>query len=466
VIVADKPKIDINDIRTPEAAQPAIEELREAIRFHDYRYYVLDDPVISDAEYDELFRDLLALEEKFPALRSPDSPTQRIGGEPRTELGLVRHPTPMLSLKTVYSEEDARSFHDTCARELRTDSVRYLAEPKYDGLAIELVYETGRLTMAATRGDGEIGEDIFANVKAIKGVVLLLRTDQEQAPARLVVRGEVYMRKEEFNRLNRMRAASDQSQFANPRNAAAGTVRQLDPKITASRPLHIVFYDVAQCEGRDFETQWEILETLPKWGLRVNREWSRLCSTIEEALRFHAELGMIRDELPYEIDGAVFKVDSRKAQQRLGIRQRDPRWALAYKFPARQATTQVQDIRVHVSRTGTLTPVALLKPVAIGGVEVGRASLHNQSQIDMKDIRIGDTVLVERAGDVIPQVVQVVTAARKGSEQRFRIPAQCPVCGGRVVMSEDRKNARCTSIDCPAQLREHQIGRASCRERV
>jgi DNA ligase (NAD+) len=453
--VEKKPDVSPESIESKKEAEKAVKELREAIRYHNYRYYVLDDPVISDAEYDELMEKLSTLESKFPELQSPDSPTQQVGGEPREELGLVDHPSPMLSLKAVYDEEDVRNFDENCRGELGLETVEYVAEPKYDGLAVELIYEGRRLSVASTRGDGNTGEDVTANVRTINEVPLvLLIQDGVSVPNRLVARGEIYMRKDEFKELNRRQADAGERQFANPRNAAAGSVRQLDPNVTARRPLHIFFYEVAQSDGRDFETHWEVLQTLPKWGLKVSTERARLCSGVEEALHYHVDMAEVRDDLPYEIDGVVYKVNQLADQEKLGVRTRDPRWALAYKFEPRRATTTVKDIEVQVGRTGKLTPVAVLEPVHIGGVEVSRASLHNQSEIERKDIRIGDAVLVERAGDVIPQVVKSIKEERDGSEKKFHMPDQCPVCGSEVVMSEDKKQTRCTNINCPAQLRE------------
>jgi DNA ligase (NAD+) len=449
-----RPDIDVHSIEEEDAAQEAAEELRDAIRYHNYRYYVLDDPVISDADYDQLMQDLQALEERFPDLQTPDSPTQQVGSEPREELGLVDHPSPMLSLKAVYDEDDVRHFDETCRQELDRETVEYVAEPKYDGLAVELVYQDRRLAVAATRGDGDTGEDVTANVKTIKEVPLKLRSPQEMpAPERLVVRGEIYMRVDEFETLGRQRAEEGKEPFANPRNAAAGSVRQLDPKVTAQRPLHIFLYAVAESDGHQFETHWQVLETLPRWGLRVNRDQVRRCVDVDEALAYHQEMTQAREDLPYEIDGVVYKVDRLADQEVLGTRTRDPRWALAYKFEPRRATTELKDIEVQVGRTGKLTPVAILEPVHIGGVEVSRASLHNQSEIERKDIRIGDRVLVERAGDVIPQVVKPITGERDGSERVFHLPDKCPVCGTEVVMSADKKQAHCPNVNCPAQLR-------------
>ena len=449
-----RPNFDAQSIEDKDKAREAVEELRDAIRYHNYRYYVLDDPVVSDADYDQLMQDLQELEERFPDLKTPDSPTQQVAGEPREELGLVEHPSPMLSLKAVYDEEDVRKFDDTCRSELERGTIEYVAEPKYDGLAIELVYEDGRLTVAATRGDGDTGEDVTANVKTIKEVPLKLRSPEGvPAPERLVVRGEIYMRKDEFEACNRQRAEEGEKSFANPRNAAAGSVRQLDPKITERRPLHVFFYAVVEIEGHEFETHWQVLETLPRWGLRVNQDQVRRCAGVDEALAYHQEMAGARENLPYEIDGVVYEVNHLADWQALGMRTRDPRWALAYKFEPHLATTELKDIEVQVGRTGKLTPVAVLEPVHIGGVEVSRASLHNQSEIERKDIRIGDRVLVERAGDVIPQVVKPITDKRDSSERDFQLPDECPVCGAEVVMSTDKKHAHCPNVNCPAQLR-------------
>lgn len=453
--VNKKPAVSPESIETEEEAQEAIRKLREAIRYHNYRYYVLDAPVISDTEYDELMNDLQALEQRFPKLRTSDSPTQQVGGEPREELGLVKHPTPVLSLKAVYDEEDVQSFDQNCRQDLGIDTVEYIAEPKYDGLAVELIYEDGSFSVASTRGDGDTGEDITANIKTIKEIPLaLLSQEGISIPDRLVVRGEIYMRKDEFKEFNQRRAEAGKGQFANPRNAAAGSVRQLDPNVTVRRPLHVFLYAVSDAEKLGLETHWQVLQTLPKWGLRVNLERARRCSGVEEALKYHADIVEIRDDLPYEIDGVVYKVNRLSYQEELGVRTRDPRWALAYKFQPRRATTTIRDIEVQVGRTGKLTPVAVLEPVHIGGVEVSRASLHNQSEIERKDIRIGDTVLVARAGDVIPQVVKSIKEERDGSEQVFRMPERCPVCGSEVVMSENKKQTRCPNVKCPAQLRE------------
>jgi len=450
-----KPDLLSQSNSAEQEAKKAIKALQEQIRYHNYRYYVLDDPVLSDGEYDQLMVKLQSLEDKFPELQSPDSPTQQVGGAPRPELGSVPHPTPMLSLQTVYDKDEVRNFDKRCRENLTKDDIQYMAEPKYDGLAVELIYEKGHLLVASTRGDGQTGENITANIKTIKEIPLVL-IDQEgiSPPTRLVVRGEIYMLLDEFKQFNEQRAKAGEPLFANPRNAAAGSLRQLDPKVTAQRPLHIFLYEVVQSEGHSFKTQSEVLQTLTKWGLKVNREKSRLCSGIEEAIDYHQHLAQIRDSLKYEIDGVVYKINLLSDRQELGFRTRNPRWALAYKFKPRQMTTSIKAIEVQVGRTGVLTPVAILEPVRISGVEVSRASLHNQSEIERKDIRVGDTVLVERAGDVIPYVVKPITEKRTGSEHTFHLPDQCPVCGSKVIMSEDKKKALCTGITCEAQLRK------------
>ncbi|MCL6583580.1 MAG: NAD-dependent DNA ligase LigA [bacterium] len=455
------------EIREPKdrhEAEAAIRQLTDEIRYHDWHYYVLDSPVISDAEYDQLLARLRDLEQRFPDLRDPDSPTQRVSGQVRPELGTVRHPSPMLSLKSAYQEDEVRNFDKNCRQELGRQRVEYVAEPKYDGLAVELIYRNGRLEVASTRGDGQVGEDVTANVKTIREVVpVLITAPGEMIPSYLIVRGEVYMRKDEFQRLNRQRAEAGESLFANPRNAAAGSLRQLDSAITARRPLHIFFYEIIQVEGVSFTTHWEVLNILPRWGLKTDLAHVQLCSSLEEALLYHRQLEKIRDELEYDLDGVVFKVNQLSDRERLGFRTRDPRWALAYKFTPRQMTSRIRAIRVQVGRTGLLTPVAELDPVHIGGVEVKSASLHNQSEIERKDIRIGDRVLVERAGDVIPYVVKPIKEERNGSEQVFHFPETCPVCGAAVVMSEDKKAAMCTGMTCPAQIKKRIVHFASKR---
>ncbi len=452
-----KPLIDIQAIDSKDKAQKAIEQLRKALRYHNYRYYVLDDPTVSDSEYDKLMQQLQSLEEEYPELQDPNSPTQRVSGEVQEELGTVTHPKPMLSLKAVYNDSEVLNFDETCKKSLDDKYVEYVAEPKYDGLSIELIYENGNLTSAATRGDGYTGEDVLGNIKTIREIPMQLRSEEISYPRMIAFRGEVYMRIDEFNLLNKQREKEGEEPFANPRNAAAGSLRQLDSRITAKRPLHVFLYEILDCEGCSFSSHWEELIAFKSWGLKVNLQDSRRCKNIEEALAYYAEMTEKRDELPYEIDGVVFKINDLATREKLGFRQRDPRWAIAYKFKPRQGTTKLENIIVQVGRTGKLTPVAILKPIRIGGVEVSRASLHNQSEIERKDIRIGDTVLVERAGDVIPYVVKPIKDDRDGSEVKFIMTHRCPVCHSEVLMSEDNKTARCTNINCPAQVRERII---------
>ncbi len=433
-------------------AADEITRLRELIDYHNYRYYVLDDPEISDAEFDQKMRRLQALEQQQPHLVTPGSPTQRVGGAVAEGFASVEHSPPMLSLQAVYGESEVRRFDERCRSILGASQVEYTAEPKYDGLAVALIYDDRVLVRAATRGDGYVGEDVTSNVRTIRSVPLKL---PEGAPDRLVVRGEVYMLREDFRRLNEMRQNREEPPFANPRNAAAGSLRQLEPRVTAERPLRVVIYQVAEASGVSIESQWQVLsDLLPAWQMRSPNEAVRFCSSVEEALDYHREWLDGREESPYEIDGVVIKVNSMEQQRQLGFRTRDPRWAVAFKFPARGAITRIQDIMVQVGRTGKLTPVAILEPVQIGGATVRRASLHNQSEIDRKDIRVGDKVLVERAGDVIPYVARSLSDERTGEERIFRIPDACPVCESPVVRSDDEKSVLCVNLSCEAQLRE------------
>lgn len=435
----------------PETVRKRVEKLREEIEYHNYRYYVLDQPEISDAEYDRLMRELEKLEEQYPELRSPNSPTQRVGAPPLEAFEIVRHTIPMLSLANAFNEEEAKEFDKRLKRFLGTSSeIVYVTEPKLDGLAVELVYERGLLTIGSTRGDGVNGENITQNLRTIKTIPLQLIRKELPVPERLEVRGEVIMQIKKFEELNRRRKEAGEPLFANPRNAAAGSVRQLDPKITASRPLEIYCYGIGEVRGWTFKTQWEILQTLPKWGLRTN-PYARRCKNIEEVIEYYHEMSERREKLPYEIDGIVIKVDRLDLQARLGEISRSPRWAIAFKFQPKQETTKILDIIVQVGRTGVLTPVAIMEPVRVGGVEVSRATLHNQDEIDRLDVRIGDTVIIQRAGDVIPEVVQVVTSKRKGTEKKFKMPSKCPVCGAEVIREEALH--RCIGLDCPAQLK-------------
>jgi DNA ligase (NAD+) len=442
----------MSSMSKPDAAKRA-EHLRREIERHNYRYHVLDDPEVCDAEYDELLVELRAIEERWPDLVTPDSPTQRVGGKARDGFATVRHETPMRSLLSIFAEDEMRRFHETCREELGLRDVPLVAEPKYDGVSIEIVYDRGRLVSAATRGDGTTGEDVTANVRTIKEVPLRLHEGKGKVPEHLVVRGEVLMLKKEFAGLNRQAEEAGEKVFANPRNASAGTLRQLDPRITAARPLRIFFWEIAPSSSWRPPTQRECLEAMRSMGLKTCPE-SRTVATLEEAIKWHHELEARRDDLPYEIDGCVFKVNRLADHERLGMRSANPRWAVAYKFTPRQKTTRVVEILPSVGRTGAVTPVATLEPVEIGGVTVTHVSLHNQDEIDRKDIRIGDTVLVERAGDVIPHVVQVIADKRTGREKPYRLPSKCPVCGGAVVKPEGEAIARCTNNSCPAQVKE------------
>ncbi len=441
----------------PDSVKPAetssaihrIEELRNALHQHNYRYYVLDDPDLSDAEYDRMMRELKELEAAHPELASPDSPTSRVGAAPLDKFDTVAHSIPMLSLDNGFDDNDILDFDKRVKRHLDSEEpILYTAEPKLDGVAVELVYEAGRLIMASTRGDGMTGEVITSNVRTIRSVPLLLH---EQV-SRLEVRGEVFISLEGFKRLNEDRLNRGLSLFANPRNAAAGSLRQLNPRITARRPLEIFFYGVGHMTDPLSESHWGTLQVLKRLGFRIN-PLIRAEIPIEETLDYHREMNDKRHTLAYDIDGMVIKLDSLSLQDRLGEKSRSPRWAIAYKFQAIQETTRVLDIDVQVGRTGALTPVAHLDPVSIGGVTVSRATLHNEDEIRRKDIRIGDTVLVQRAGDVIPEVVKVIESSRTGQEKIFTMPATCPVCEAEVFREKDEAVARCNHIGCPAQVK-------------
>ncbi len=436
-------------------AEREIRRLRRLMHHHDYRYYVLDAPEIEDAEYDAMFDRLRALEEAYPELVTEDSPTQRVGGAPREGFRTVEHVPPMLSLRAVYDEEALVAFDQSCRRALGREQIDYVAEPKYDGLAVELVYEGGRLVQASTRGDGYVGEDVTGNVRTIPSVPLVLHEEILPPPRRLVVRGEVYITRSAFAALNARREAEGEATFANPRNAAAGSLRQLDPRVTAARPLQIVLYQLVEATGISPRRQWDVLDRfLPAWHLRSPDEPKRLCNSVESLMAYYGEILEGRDDADVEMDGMVVKVDRLDYWTMLGTRSRDPRWAVALKFPARGAVTRVRDIVVQVGRTGRLTPLAMLDPVRIGGVTVRRASLHNRGEVMRKDIRIGDHVLVQRAGDVIPYVVRSFPDRRTGSEQPFVMPTKCPECDSTVVLSEDGRDDRCAFVGCPAQQKE------------
>jgi len=436
-----------------DAINRRAKRLREAIEYHSYRYYVLDDPEISDAEYDRMMRELEKLEADYHELYDPNSPTQRVGAPPLEEFETVTHTIPMLSLANGQNEIEVREFDQRVKRFLGMDGdITYVTEPKLDGLAVELVYERGNLVVGSTRGDGVNGENITQNLRTIKTIPLTLIRKEIPIPERLEVRGEVYMEIKGFKELNKKREALGEPLFANPRNAAAGSLRQLDPGITARRPLNIFFYGMGEVSGYTFKTHSEFLKTLPLWGLRVNPLTKR-CQDIGEAIGYYDEIAGERERLRYEIDGVVIKVDQLDLQSRLGVISRNPRWALAYKFKPKQETTKVVRIIPQVGRTGAITPVAELEPVRVGGIEISRATLHNQDEIDKKDVRIGDTVIVQRAGDVIPEVVKVVESKRIGGERKYRIPDRCPVCGADVVRLENEAVHRCISLSCPAQIK-------------
>lgn len=433
------------------------EKLREQIRHHNEMYYVLDSPEISDAEYDRLFHRLLEIEKAHPELVTPDSPTQQVGGTPQKTFAQVRHSIPMLSLDNVFDENGIRDF-DARVRKLLPEHpvIEYTVEPKMDGLAIEIVYEKGHLVVASTRGDGYVGEDVTRNIKTIISIPLVLQRHDKDLPIPdlLEVRGEVYMEKHAFESLNRERLLKNMPPFANPRNAAAGSLRQLNPKVTAKRHLDMFCYGVGRVIPMVYETQYELMLDLQALGLRVNRPYINLCTSVHEIISYCHHLEDIRLDLPYEIDGAVIKVNRLDLQARLGHKTRSPRWAVAYKFKPIQEVTRILKIDVQVGRTGALTPVAHLEPVEVDGVIVKRATLHNQEEIARKDIREGDVVIVQRAGDVIPEIVQVVKSRRTGAEKKFVMPDRCPVCNSLVEKDGVEKVVRCPNPDCPAQIKE------------
>jgi len=424
--------------------------LRDEIRRHDYLYYVKDRPEISDSQYDRLFRELVELEQVHPELVTPDSPSQRVGAPPLQELVKVPHEQPMLSLDSIVDQNEVQAFDQRMRRALETPSVEYSAEPKFDGLSVELMYDHGIFTRGATRGDGTTGEDVTVNLRTIRSLPLQLHA-QSVIPDHLVVRGEVYMRLDDFQALNRRMTERGDDTFANPRNAASGSLRQLDSTITATRPLVITCYEIMAVSRPAPPTHWDELETLAQWGLPVP-VLRRLCVSIDEVMEYHRETESMRDQLPYEIDGVVVKVNRRDWQGRLGMKSRSPRWAIAYKFKPRKEITIVQDIVVSVGRTGTLTPVALLKPVEVGGVTISRATLHNADEVARKDIRIGDTVKIERAGDVIPAIAERVPVHGEQRGSPFCMPNHCPVCGSSV--GREGAYYYCTGqLVCGAQLK-------------
>jgi len=428
-----------------------IEELREKIRYHNYRYYVLDDPTVSDAEYDRLMRDLIELEEKYPQYITSSSPTQRIGIEPVSGFTTVKHITSMLSLANAFSTEELQTFDQRIKKLIPQQKLEYVVELKIDGLAVALVYENGIFIRGATRGDGVNGEEITSNLRTVKSIPLKLFG--ENIPPRIEVYGEVYMKKSDFKKLNKERIKKGESLFANPRNAAAGSVRQLDPRITARRHLDTFIYRATFPEGNNSNVHMEVLNYLKNIGFKVNPH-IKLFQDIGEVVSYCLQWIEKKEELDYEIDGMVIKVNSLRMREELGSTTRSPRWAIAYKFPAQQVTTRVQGIIVQVGRTGALTPVAILDPVRISGSVVQRATLHNEDEIRRKDIRIGDVVLIQKAGEIIPEVVKVIKEKRTGKETEFLMPTQCPVCGAKVFRPEGEVASRCNSLTCPAQIKE------------
>jgi DNA ligase (NAD+) len=436
-----------------EQARSEAEELRRQINHHNYLYYVLDSPDVPDAEYDRMMRRLQELETVFPELLTPDSPTQKVGARPIEKFESVIRSLPMLSLANALDEAELRDFDKRLRALLPEQSkIEYLVELKLDGLAVEIVYEKGILTLASTRGDGTTGENVTHNVKTIKAVPLRLRTGGAPYPEQLEVRGEVIIHKSAFRRLNNERIEADDPPFANPRNAAAGSIRQLDPSVTASRPLDIFFYATGKVGEWKPGSQEELLQTFESWGLKTNRE-RRLCRSLDEVEKYYSEILDKREKLSYEIDGIVIKLNDIRLRETAGEVSRHPRWAVAYKFPAHQDSTRIRDIVIQVGRTGQLTPVAELEPVEIGGVTVSRATLHNDDEVKRKDVRVGDKVVIQRAGDVIPEVVSVIPEPRRKRSEPFRFPDKCPVCGSAVVRLEGEAAHYCSAISCPAQIK-------------
>ncbi len=447
--------------KIPDRIEKEIQKLVKDLNYHCYRYYVLDAPVISDEEYDKSYRHLKELEERHHYVL-PDSPTQRVGAPALDKFEKVQHTEPMLSLDNAFSHDEVREFDQRVKKFLKSASeIEYTVEPKYDGLAIELTYRNGVLYKASTRGDGYEGEDVTQNIKTIRAVPL--KIEEAAAPDEIDIRGEVYMDLREFDVINREREKLGEPLFANPRNAAAGSIRQLDPSITARRKLHLACYGMGHARGIKFESQWEFINWLEKARFPVP-SIIKSVKGIEKAINVIREIEEKRKDFPFEADGAVIKVNSFELQKGLGIKTREPRWALAYKFPAHQGITKINEIIASVGRTGAITPVALLEPVRLGGVTVSRSTLHNWDEIERKDIRIGDTVVVERAGDVIPHVVAVIKEKRTGDEKHFKPPVKCPVCGSVVEKEEGGVAWRCIGLNCAAQVQErirHYASRAA-----
>ena len=439
-----------------EKIKTEIEELRKRINQHSYAYYVMDNPTVSDYEYDLLFRRLLELEEKYPQLITAQSPTQRIGAIPSNSFEKITHPTPMLSLGNAFSNNELILFDQRVKNILQIDTVQYVVEHKIDGLAINLIYENGKLVKAATRGDGSIGEDVTANIRTIKAIPLELNVEEVEIPEFLEVRGEVYLPKKEFIRLNKERQANDEALFANCRNAAAGSLRQLDPKETAKRYLSAILYGIGEIKGLNFEYHSAVLDFLSKLGFKTNKEY-QIFSNINEVMQYCASWSEKKEQLDFDIDGMVIKVNNLKDQKILGYTAKDPRWAIAYKFQPEQGITKIEKIVVNVGRTGAITPLAYLTPVTISGSKISKATLHNEDYIVAKDIRIGDTVIVHKAGEIIPEVVAVKLEERTGTEVKFVMPQICPECQKPVVKEDNEAAYKCVNPNCPAILRENFI---------
>ncbi|MFL2983103.1 MAG: NAD-dependent DNA ligase LigA [Candidatus Neomarinimicrobiota bacterium] len=429
-----------------------IENLRNVINEHNYRYYVLDDPIISDEEYDKLFRKLQYLEIKNPDALNEQSPTQRVGAKPISGFNTIEHKTPMLSLANAMNHDELKAFHDRIKKNLDKKSILYVAEPKLDGLGVELVYKNGKLSHGSTRGDGFHGEDVTHNLRTIRSIPLILRNHEIPYPKILEVRGEVFMSKKDFAQLNMKQESEGKTSFSNPRNAAAGSLRQLDPRITATRKLSIYFYEAGFTEDAQFETHITFLDNLKIWGFPINTLIKNVKNDIG-IIKYHDELEQKRNEIPYEIDGTVFKINDYASREVLGRRSRSPRWAIAGKFKAQQASTIIKDIEIQVGRTGALTPVAKLEPIFISGVTVSNSTLHNQDEIQRKDIRIGDTVIIERAGDVIPKVVKVILEKRPENSSKFEMPNECPICNYKLYQGEDEAVLRCPNTSCIRQVK-------------
>lgn len=446
----------MNLFEVPEDIQKEIDKLKKEINYHSHRYYVLDDPEIEDSGYDQLFNRLKKIEEIYPRLKTDDSPTQRVGAEPLKEFKSITHPTPMLSLDNVLNKDEFENFHNRMKKELEIDEVEYIIEQKYDGLAIELIYEKGVLIQASTRGNGVTGENITQNIKTIKSIPLTLMNDD--FPARLVVRGEVIMLKKDFIKLNQMYEEQGKKIFANPRNAAAGSVRQLDSRITAERKLNMFAYNIGEPLDDKYKVfkQSDIYTLLSNWGFKINRSLV-ISNNLDEIKKIHIKYQNKKEDLEYEIDGLVIKVNDLIHQRKIGELSHSPRWAVAWKFKPLEAVTIIEDIIVQVGRTGALTPVAILKPVKLAGVTVSRVTLHNPDEIERLDVRISDTVVIHRAGDVIPKVVRILKEKRSSGSKKYIFPDQCPVCQSKTSILEDEIIPRCSNPECPSIISEKLI---------